>query len=292
MRFVALALAALYLVATGPSMAAEKTKIVFVAGKPSHAPGDHEHRAGSMLLAKALNENMPNVEAVVTWYGWPEDNSIFEGAAAVVVYADGGGRHPLNEHLDYFQTLVDKGVGLACIHYAVETTKGECGDKFLEWIGGYFEPHWSVNPHWDADYASLPDHPIAAGVPPFKINDEWYYHMRFVDGMSGVAPILTDLPPDSTLTRPDGAHSGNPHVRKAIANKEEQHMSWAYERPGGGRGFGFTGAHFHRNWQNDHFRTLVLNAIVWTAGLDVPEGGVPSKTPTDEEMKANLDKKG
>ena len=68
-------------------------------------------------------------------------------------------------------------------------------------------------------------------------------------------------------------------------------MAWAFDRPNGGRSFGFTGGHFHRNWQNDHFRTLVLNAIVWTAKLDVPQGGVPSKTPTDDEMKANLDEK-
>lgn len=272
--------------------AAEKTKIVFIAGKPSHAPGDHEHRAGSMLLAKCLNENMPNVEAVVTWYGWPEDTSIFDGAKSVVIYCDGGGGHVLNKNLEFFQGLIDKGVGLTCIHYAVETTKGECGDKFLEWLGGYFEPDWSVNPHWDANYTTLPEHAITTGVPPFEVNDEWYYHMRFIDGMKGVTPILTTLPPDSTLSRPDGAHSGNPHVRKAIANKEEQHMAWAFERPDGGRSFGFTGAHFHRNWQNDNFRTLVLNAIVWSAGLEVPEGGVPSATPTDEEMKANLDKKG
>jgi len=292
MRFAALALAALYFLGASTSQAEEKKKIVFVAGKPSHAPGDHEHRAGSMLLAKALNENMPGVEAVVTYYGWPEDNSIFEGAAAVVIYCDGGGNHVLNPNLDYFQGLIDQGVGLACIHYAVETTKGECGDKFLEWLGGYFEPDWSVNPHWDANYTKMPEHPIASGVPPFEINDEWYYHMRFVDGMKGVTPILTALPPESTLTRPDGPHSGNPHVREAIARGEEQHMAWAFERPDGGRSFGFTGAHFHRNWQDDEFRTLVLNAIVWTAGVKVPEGGVPSKTPTDEEMKENLDDKG
>lgn len=293
MRYFATTLAALGLMALGftPAHAAEKTKIVFVAGKPSHPHLEHEHRAGCMLLAKCLNENMPNVEAVVTWYGWPEDNSVFEGAKAVVFYCDGGGGHPLNENLEFFQGLVDKGVGLACIHYGVETTKGECGDKFLQWMGGFFEPNWSVNPHWDANYTKLPEHAITAGVPPFAINDEWYYHMRFVDGMQGVTPILTALPPDSTLSRPDGEHSGNPDVRKAIANGEAQHMAWAYERPGGGRGFGFTGAHFHRNWQNDNFRKLVLNAVVWTAGLDVPEGGVPSKTPTDEEMQANLDDK-
>ncbi len=270
----------------------DKTKIVFIAGKPSHAPGDHEHRAGSMLLANSLNKSMPNVEAVVTYYGWPDDTSIFDGASSVVIYCDGGARHVLNKNLEFFQGLMDKGVGLTCIHYAVETTKGECGDKFLEWLGGYFEPHWSVNPHWTANYTTLPAHAITSGVTPFEINDEWYFHMRFVEGMNGVSPILTTLPPKSTMAREDGPHSGNPHVREAIANGEEQHMAWAYERPGGGRSFGFTGAHYHKSWQDDNFRTLVLNAIVWTAGLEVPEGGVPSTTPTDEEMKANLDDKG
>tara|TARA_R110001592_G_scaffold30011_1_gene107939 strand:+ start:1969 stop:2814 length:846 start_codon:yes stop_codon:yes gene_type:complete len=281
----------MFLANTNHAAAVEKTKIVFIAGKPSHAPGDHEHRAGSMLLAKCLNENMPNVEAVVTSYGWPEDTSIFDGASSVVIYCDGGGGHVLNKNLEFFQKLMDKGVGLTCIHYAVETTKGECGDKFLEWLGGYFEPDWSVNPHWTANYTTLPTHAITTGVNPFEINDEWYFHMRFVDGMKGVTPILTTVPPVSTMDRKDGPHEGNPFVREAIAKGEAQHMAWAYDRPGGGRSFGFTGAHFHRGWQDDNFRTLVLNAIVWSAGLDVPEGGVPSPTPTDEEMKANLDEK-
>ncbi|MGD9854149.1 MAG: PVC-type heme-binding CxxCH protein, partial [Planctomycetaceae bacterium] len=40
---------------------------------------------------------------------------------------------------------------------------------------------------------------------------------------------------------------------------------------------------------NDDFRKVVLNAIVWTAGGDVPEAGVPSATPTVEEIEANQD---
>jgi hypothetical protein len=182
-------------------------------------------------------------------------------------------------------------VGLVCLHYAVENTAGDRGNKFLEWLGGYFEMNWSVNPHWEADYKALPTHAITSGVPAFGIGDEWYYHMRFPEDMKGVTPILSTVPPESSLSRPDGTHSGNPDVRKAVANGEPQHMAWAFDRPNGGRSFGFTGGHFHKNWQNDNFRTLVLNAIAWTAKLDVPEGGVPSKTPTDEEMKANLDEK-
>jgi type 1 glutamine amidotransferase len=66
-------------------------------------------------------------------------------------------------------------------------------------------------------------------------------------------------------------------------------VAWAYERPGGGRGFGFTGGHDQINWANDNFRKVVLNGLVWAAGLDVPENGVPSKTPTTEQLRANMD---
>jgi type 1 glutamine amidotransferase len=275
-----------------PANAADaKIKILFIAGRPSHGPGEHEHRAGCMLLAKKLMEAMPNVDAQVTCYDWPKDPKIFDGVAAVVMYCDGGDGHYVNKQLDFVQGLVDKGVGVACVHYGVEVPAGKSGDKFLQWIGGYFEANWSVNPHWKANYETLPNHPIANGVKPFSINDEWYYHMRFPEGMKNVTPILTALPGPDTLTRPDGPHEGNPTVRKAIANKEPQHMAWAIERPNGGRGFGFTGAHFHRNWQNDDFRKLVLNAIAWTAKLDIPADGLITKTPTDEEMKANLDEK-
>mgnify|MGYP006285164731 CR=1 FL=1 len=278
----------------GPVFAADaaKTKILFIAGHPSHGKGEHEHRAGCMLLAKSLMEGLPNVDAQVSSYDWPEDEKIFDGVAAVVMYCDGGTGHYVNEHLDFVQKLVDKGVGIACLHYGVEVPAGASGDKFLQWIGGYFEMNWSVNPDWDADYVSLPKHPITNGVSPFKIHDEWYYHMRFPEGLKNVTPILTALPPKETLSRPDGTHSGNPAVREAIAKGEPQHMAWAIQRPDGGRGFGYTGGHYHKNWQNDNTRKLVLNAIAWVAKLDVPEKGVTSKTPTDDEIKANQDPKG
>ena len=104
-----------------------------------------------------------------------------------------------------------------------------------------------------------------------------------------MTPILTDVPPAQTLKRPDGARSGNPAVRKAVANGESQHVAWAYERTGGGRGFGFTGGHVHMNWQHDDNRKLMLNAILWTANVEIPKEGVLSKTPTKEEMHSNLD---
>jgi hypothetical protein len=180
---------------------------------------------------------------------------------------------------------------LACLHYAVEPTKEKGEKEFLDWIGGCFEINRSVNPTWNADFKELPKHPITSGVNPFKIYDEWYFYMRFRDGMSGVTPILSAVAPESTMSRPDGTHSGNPDVRASVKKGEAQHMAWACERADGGRGFGFTGSHYHKNWGNNDFRKLVLNAILWTAKAEVPAEGVPSQV-TEEDLKQNLDPKG
>jgi type 1 glutamine amidotransferase len=267
----------------------DKKKVVLVAGKPSHGWGSHEHNAGCLLLAKALRENMPSVLPVVYRSGWPEDPTAFDNADSIVVYCDGGGGHPINRHLEAVDRLMERGVGLACIHYGVEVPKGKEGDRFLDWIGGYFETHKSVNPHWTLEQTVIGEHPIGRGVKPFAIEDEWYFNMRFRDGMKGVTPVLTAVPPESTISRPDGPHSGNPEVRELVKKKTPVHLAWAAERPGGGRGFGFTGGHTHWNWGHDDFRKLVLNAIVWISGAEVPAGGVPSRTPSREDLEANQD---
>lgn len=272
--------------------AQEHAKIVFISGSPSHGPMQHEHRAGNMLLAKALNDSGLDVNAVlVPHYGYPEDESILDGAAAIVIFCTGHSGHVLNPRLDEFDALMKTGVGVVMIHWATEAEKGEPGQKFLEWMGGFCDLDWSVNPHWTPSFEDFPAHPISNGVEPFSINDEWYYHMRFVDSMRGVTPILSAVPPPDTLRRADGPRSGNPAVRQAVAAGEKQHVAWAYQRPDGGRGFGFTGAHNHESWRNDNFRRVVLNAILWTAHVDVPSGGCPSPTIGDAQIVENVDKK-
>jgi type 1 glutamine amidotransferase len=268
-------------------------KIVFIAGRPSHGPGDHEHRAGCLLLQKCLS-GIPGVTSVVYSNGWPTEPNAFDGASAIVIFSDGGGGHPAiqGNRLQILGDLMKKGVGLGCIHYAVEVPKDRGGKEFLEWIGGYFETDWSVNPFWEANFTKFPDHPVTRGVKPFKMVDEWYYHMRFQEGMKGVTPILSDLPPASTLNRKDGPHENNPYVRQAVLiNKEPQVVMWVYERPDGGRGFGFTGGHSHKNWKEENFRKVVLNAILWIAKVEVPPNGVECQL-KDEDFTVNLDPKG
>lgn len=290
-KLLCLSLFAALIVPAASSRAADEAKVVLLAGRPSHGPGDHEFNAGVKLLAKCLGE-VPGIDPVVVTGGWPEDESVFEGAKALVFFMDGGGGHPIiqKDHLDTIQKLMDQGVGLACLHYAVEVPKGRPGDKFLDWLGGYYETGFSTNPHWSADIKDLPEHPITRGVRPFQIRDEWYYNIRFRPEMKGVRPILKATPDvEARAGKTSSPRGPFPHIVEARGREEV--LAWAVERPDGGRGFGFTGAHFHKNWGNDDFRKLVLNAILWTARRDVPSEGVSCQLSPDD-LTRNLDPKG
>ena len=69
----------------------DRKSILFIAGDTKHRHGFHEYKAGSILLANALNKSGLPVNAKVHWYGWPEDESIFNDVDACIIYADGGG---------------------------------------------------------------------------------------------------------------------------------------------------------------------------------------------------------
>lgn len=270
-----------------PQAAGAKKKVVFLAGGASHGFGSHDHLAGCHLLANRVKE-VPGFDAVVV-QGWPKDESVFEGASAVIMYSDGGGGHFAISHIEALDALHEKGVGIGAIHYAVEVVKGKAGDAWLKWMGGYFETMWSVNPHWTGSFANFPKHPVAGGLEAFGTNDEWYYNMRFRPEMKGVTPILSAVPPDKTRQGKDSSHGGNPEVRKGVGKEQAEHVLWASDNANGSRGFGTTGGHFHRNWVNDDFRKAVLNSIVWIAKGDVPAEGIKSKRPDIEEMMSNHD---
>ena len=274
-----------------PAADAEETKkLLLIAGTPSHGPGDHEFNAGVQLLAKCL-ESVEGLETVVQLNGWPEDESKFEGVDGILMYMDGGENHPAVQEgrLDFLGALMDKGVGLMCAHFGVEVLAEKGGAEFKEWIGGHYENAYSCNPMWSPQYESFPDHPVTSGVKPFEIKDEWYMHMRFRDDKAGVTELLVATPSDEVRDGPYVYPAGPyPHIQ-ADKGKPES-MMWAVERPDGGRGVGFTGGHIHRNWGNDEFRKIVLNALVWVSGLDVPEGGVQSSV-SEEDLAKNLDPK-
>jgi hypothetical protein len=100
------------------------------------------------------------------------------------------------------------------------------------------------------------NHPISRGCGGYVAEDEWYFDIRLSSNEPQVVPIMTGkLPP---------------------WKPEDKALAWAVERRDGGRGFGFSGGHYHKNWHMEPFRKLVLNAILWVAKVDVPKDGVSS----------------
>jgi len=93
-------------------------------------------------------------------------------------------------------------------------------------------------------------------------------------------PVIQGSVPDSARSTPDAkANSGRPET-----------IGWIYERKNGGRSFGFTGCDLHRNWIAESQRRLVINGILWTAKVDIPETGAPVEM-NPGKLAANLDAK-
>lgn len=284
-----------------PARGADK-RIVLLAGKPSHPPGMHEFRAGSLLLQKALS-GIPGVTVQVYDMGWPsktvdgvrvDDSDALQKADAVLIYADGGRGNPAfqGERAKVLDALAARGAGLGFAHYGVEVPAGVPGETMHRWIGGYYETLYSVNPMWKPPFDKLPRHPVTRGVEPFATHDEWYFNMRWVADPAAkarITPILVATPSDEVRKGPYVSPKG-PYDHIVADSGKSETMMWVTERPDGGRGFGFTGGHTHANWGDPNQRRVVANALLWIAKVDVPAGGVVDKI-TPEDLTQNLDDK-
>ncbi|HKI31255.1 MAG TPA: ThuA domain-containing protein [Gemmataceae bacterium] len=278
MKHVILAFAVL-LVPSFVLAADSPKKVLLIAGTKSHGPGEHEYEKGARLLAHCINTspNLKGFKAEVHTDGWPKDEKLFDNAATVLLFSDGSDRdetaHPLlrEKRLAAMAKLMERGVGFVAIHYTVFVPTKKGGEEFLDWCGGYFDYESGAKPRgWFSkiktctgkiDLAS-PKHPVSRGLKPFELREEFYYNMRLAPAERSLSPILSATLPDE---------------------KEPQVVAWAVERKNGGRGFGYTGGHFHSNWENENVRRMVLNALVWTAHGEVPEGGVKSSLPETEK---------
>lgn len=143
---------------------------------------------------------------------------------------------------------------------------------------------------WTPEYEKFAQHPVSRGVKPFAVLDEWYFNMRWAKDQKGLTHILVATPSDKVRGGPYVSPRG-PYDHIVADSGRAETMMWTLERPDGGRGFGFTGGHKHKNWGNDDFRKVMLNALLWFAKAEVPSNGVES-TVTEEDLQKNLDPKG
>jgi type 1 glutamine amidotransferase len=260
---------------------AQAKRIVLVAGPTSHGPGEHETFAGLSLLKKCL-DHTGLAQTTVYAGGWPKDPTAFDAADAVTFFMDGGDGNALiqGDHLQILDGLMKKGVGFGCMHYVVEVPAKKGGPEMIRWLGGYYETGYSTNPSWDAAITFNTNHEVCRGLTKATVMDEWYYNIRFDPAMTGITPLMTATPPDNTR--------GTDAARKNPGRAET--ISWVKVREDGGRSFGWTGGHYHKNWANNDYRKYILNAMLWIAHGTVPQNGIES-TVTPEDLSANLDRK-
>ncbi len=253
---------------TAVPVVASQKNVLLIAGPKTHEAGTHEFPAGCNLLARHLLEGDPGLHVEVCTE-WPDASKV-QAADSIVIYGDGLEKHPANGHITELRRHYESGKGLVVLHFALEPGDPEMARLLDDTIGGRFEVDWSVNPVWKMEAPEISDHPVTRGVRPFSLEDEFYFHLRL---RKSIIPLLQAHPPMESLGA-DGPRSGNASVRSDLVRKIPQTLAWAVENPNGSRGLGFTGGHFFRNWAQEDFRKLVLNAIIWTAHIDVPKQGV------------------
>jgi len=242
---------------------AKPKKIAFLAGRASHGEDIHGWETDAEFVKQGLLHatNIEPMQIDVYSDGWPKDTAVLDNADAIVFFADGRDLHPLKEpgRAAKIRELAKQGKGLAFLHYSIDPPEG-LQEDMRRWMGGCYQVGLSQNPVNVVKVATVENgHPISRGCGGYVAEDEWYFDIGFRPNDPNVVPIMTGkLPP---------------------RNPEDKVLAWAYTRADGGRGFGFTGGHTDNNWHMEPFRKLVLNAILWVAKAEVPQGGVASVHP-------------
>jgi len=252
--------------------AAAGHRIVLIGGVKSEGPAQHDYPNGVRLL-KAFLESSSEVQAieglVVDAYpdGWPADAAAFDGAATIVWYFDGLEKHPLLDagRRVQFEALMKQRVGVVALHQSVTVPASDTIIGLGRWLGGERSGMFDRT----TEMAELvpTDHAVSRGVQPFSYHDEFYPTIRFASGGGSITPVLTAR-----------LHVQYRDSRFLVIDQPTQStVAWVFERKGGGRSFGFSGAHYLIALDEPGLRRLLLNSILWTAGFEVPEGGVGSR---------------
>jgi type 1 glutamine amidotransferase len=253
---LALALAAVVFLAPFAHAAEMPKKVLLVASPPDgHPVMTHEYVAGLDVLAKCLKPvsgiEVTSVRADGPWREGPE---LVGRSDVVVLFLSEGAKWMSadEKRLAAFRAHAKRGGGLVAIHWAMGTKDAEPIAAFVDLFGAC---HGGPDRKYKVLETGLSvadaKHPIARGIKDFKVHDEFYYALKLPKGDHTVKPVL-----------------------KADIDGAKEMVAWSWERPDGGRSFGFSGLHFHDNWKREEYRRLVAQGVLWVAKADVPEKGL------------------
>ena len=236
--------------ATVDGLAAAEPKLLLLVGQgpDNHPRGTHEYKAGVELLGKLLE---PNPELKIRIANgddpWTEGPELLEKADGVVIFVSEGARwlQAAPRRYEAFERLAARGGGLVALHWAMGTRAAEPIEPFLKLFGGC---HGGADRKYQVVDALLHvadrEHPIAKGLDDVRVHDEFYYQLKFVKAMPPIVPVL-----------------------EATIDGQAETVAWSWQRADGGRSFGFSGLHFHENWELPEYRRLLTQAVLWTLKL-------------------------
>ncbi|HWM69409.1 MAG TPA: ThuA domain-containing protein [Steroidobacteraceae bacterium] len=278
-------LAALILVSGQAAAAAAATAspptIVLIGGNKQGYPRTEHDYPDGILAIERLIKGSPQLQAaspVIKAFpaGFPSDLSKIADADVVVVYFGMDYRPPrMTAPLEdlarraAMERLMAKGAGLIALHQASTVADQTSAAPIADWLGavrfGMADRSTEIAPVRISAAAS----PVANGLKDFDYLDEFYPTVTF-SKTTQVTPILTAK-----------VHIQVRNNRPVFEEPSADHViAWAAERPNGGRSFGFTGAHYLATFDQPEIRTMLLNAILWTAKRDVPSGGATTNAVT------------
>ena len=257
--------AALTLCAAVASADGPKRLLILQQGPDGHAATTHEYVAGVKIIQKCLDK-VPDLEIKIASADEPfrDGPELLEKADGVVLYLAEGAKWLMNDARRHaaFKKLAARGGGMVALHWAIGTKEANNIDGFVELFGGC---HGGPDRKMKIVQANVTvadsKHPIATAVKDFAVRDEFYYQLKFVKPAATAKPLL-----------------------KATIDGQVETVAWTWERPDGGRSFGYSGLHFHDNWSMTECRRLVAQSILWTLKLPIPKEGLPVRI-TAEDIK-------
>ncbi len=253
-----IALGLIFAVAASACAEGNKPKVLFVGKQPDHPFGTHMYLHTCGMLAKCLARN-GEIECVVS-DGWPKDPGQLDGVDAIVVYTTPAAEFLFDApHRGQVEGLLNKGVGLVTIHWASavrEQNLRRLGPIWLRYMGGTWVSNVGLHTGDSPLKQLAADHAICRGWQEYQLHDEYYLNPTITDKAT---PLL-----------------------QVTAESQPVVVGWAFERPGGGRSFGTTLGHFYTNFQNEPFRRMIVNAILWSAKVDVPPHGADVNLPEED----------
>ena len=239
-----------------PVFADAPKKLLLVGqGPDGHPPSTHEYMDGLKVLQGVLKPvkglDIALVKADGKWENGPE---LIDRSDGIVLFVSEGAKWVQQDakRLAALQRAAKRKAGLAALHWGI----GCKDDKYIaEWLpllggchGGSDRKYQVV----EAEAVPDPKNPVATGLSPFRVKDEFYYRLKFVKPEGSVKPVVT-----------------------VKIDDQSEPVAWTWERPDGGRSFGFSGLHFHENWNRAEYRRLVGQGVIWTLGMSIPDKGLP-----------------